>query len=389
MQRRNFIKIVGLGGTFIMFNGLQSCKTDNQSGTIREEWNPENVAKQYDDIRLKILCFAILAPNPHNKQPWKIDLSKTDEISLYVDEERLLPMTDPFHRQIYIGQGTFLEMLSISAKEFGYNPKIELFPDGVDSVKNTGKSPVAKISLVKADVQKDKLFKYIPFRVTNRRTYTGPALAEIELQELNKSYDMENYPVMLVTDSEKIKKLSEIMTEGMKIETFLDRTHAETVNMIRFNDEEITKYRDGFGFEQLGVTGISKFFAEKFIGRDKAFSNSFKERTISATNEMTKTAKAFGIMFSKNNERIDQVEMGRRYSRVHLTATKLSLAMQPMSQVLQEYEELSEVQKRFLETIKPFEGIPQMLFRIGRAEPTPHSPRRKLVNFLEANLQDS
>jgi hypothetical protein len=32
-------------------------------------------AGQYDDPRMRALSWAILAPNPHNLQPWKVDLS--------------------------------------------------------------------------------------------------------------------------------------------------------------------------------------------------------------------------------------------------------------------------------------------------------------------------
>jgi hypothetical protein len=89
-------------------------------------------------------------------------------------------------------------------------------------------------------------------------------------------------------------------------------------------------------------------------------------------------------MFTQENNRIEQVEIGRRYARVHLMATKLNLSMQMMSQILEEYEELAEVQKKFLEIIKPYKGVPQLLFRIGHAKPTPHSPRRKLEDFLKS-----
>ena len=71
-----------------------------------------------------MLCYAILAPNPFNKQPWSVELSGQDAITLYVDPERLLPMTDPAHRLIYECQGTFLETLSIAAKEFGFKSDI-------------------------------------------------------------------------------------------------------------------------------------------------------------------------------------------------------------------------------------------------------------------------
>ncbi len=41
----------------------------------RAAWNPAKMAEQHDDVRLKMLCYAILAPNPHNKQPWSVELS--------------------------------------------------------------------------------------------------------------------------------------------------------------------------------------------------------------------------------------------------------------------------------------------------------------------------
>ncbi len=50
--------------------------------TARSSWEPEREAKRYDDIRLKVLSYAILAPNPHNRQAWKIELKGADEILL-------------------------------------------------------------------------------------------------------------------------------------------------------------------------------------------------------------------------------------------------------------------------------------------------------------------
>lgn len=350
--------------------------------TARQAWNPKEMTAKYDDDRLKVLCYAILAPNPHNTQAWKIHLEKTNEVHLYVDPDHLLQMTDPTIRQIHMGQGTFLEVLSIAAKQFGYQPKIELFPKGIDPIEKMEKSPVAKITLNKMNITTDELFDQIPVRVTNRRSYTGPPLTRDELSQLESSYDTEKYPIVFITDEEKINRMTELMTEAMKVETYLDRTHKETVEMLRFNDDEVIKYRDGFNFENLGITGFRKFFMELITSRDKAFGDFFRRNTVNAFRKMAHTANAIGLIFSKENSRNEHVEVGRRYTRVHLTATKLGLSMHPMMQVTQEYEELAEIRKEFLDAIKPYEGILQMVFRIGHAKPTPHSARRKLESFL-------
>ncbi|HDZ16858.1 MAG TPA: hypothetical protein ENH75_01115 [archaeon] len=362
----------------------QKPKAKKLLQVAREAWDPEKIVVQYDDVRLKMLSYAILAPNPFNKQPWHLLLKNKNEINLYIDPDRLLPMTDPLHRLIYASQGTFLELLSIAAKEFGYKPTIQLFPEGIDPVEKTGKSPMASIIIAKTKVEKDDLFSQIPLRVTNHRPSKGPPITEEELNILQKSYSEKNYPMRFITDAEKISKIANLMSEAFKIEVYTERTYAETPKMFRFNADEVATYRDGFSYENMGVTGNVKFFAEKFSGRDKSFSESFKKRTVNSVEKNAHSAKVFGIMFTQENNRIEQVEIGRRYARVHLMATKLNLSMQMMSQILEEYEELVEVQKKFLEIIKPYTGVPQLIFRIGHAKPTPHSPRRKLEDFLKS-----
>ena len=62
---------------------------------------------------LKLISYALLAPNSHNIQPWLLKLTGENSFDLYVDQTRLLPKTDPPSRQIHISQGTFLEYLKI------------------------------------------------------------------------------------------------------------------------------------------------------------------------------------------------------------------------------------------------------------------------------------
>jgi len=80
-----------------------------------------------DPIFSAINC-GIAAPNPHNTQAWKFKILGPLEMLLYVDEQRILPVTDPPTRQIHIGQGTFLETLNLGANRLGYTTRIDLFP---------------------------------------------------------------------------------------------------------------------------------------------------------------------------------------------------------------------------------------------------------------------
>lgn len=43
----------------------------------------------------RAIAYGINAPNPHNTQAWKIKHISDLETLVYLDEHRLLPMTDP------------------------------------------------------------------------------------------------------------------------------------------------------------------------------------------------------------------------------------------------------------------------------------------------------
>ena len=83
-------------------------------------------------------------------------------------------------------------------------------------------------------------------------------------------------------------------------------------------------------------------------------------------------------IMTPGNSRLDQLEAGRRYVRANLRATAMGLAMHPLSQSLQEYQEVSGLFKRIHAILgaKQSERL-QMLARIGygpRVEPAPRWP---------------
>ena len=130
MNRRKFLTVAG-GGIILAAGAATGWVATRTPTKALAPW--EKAGSDYDEPRQKALSYAILAPNPHNRQPWIVDLSKPDTVILKVDTGRMLPHTDPFNRQITVGLGCFLELMTMAAAEDGYRVDITLFPDGFDS----------------------------------------------------------------------------------------------------------------------------------------------------------------------------------------------------------------------------------------------------------------
>jgi len=387
LNRRNFIKIVGLGaGSVALSSTLASCS--NSASAEDYGWNgPEKSVK---DIRMQVLAYAILCPNPHNKQPWIIHLTGPASFNLHVDPDRLLPETDPVHRQIHIGQGTFMETLAIAANGLGYKANIEYFPEGMYGNTELIDKPVAAIELVRdTGMKKDPLFDFLLQRHSNKREYDNYRLSEIELRILRNAHLRHSeYPLTFTDSPQEKADLVKILTRAMQIEVGDRQRDMETIEMFRFNDDEIRKFRDGFGVAQTGMNGITKFVAETFfLDRKKAEQDpaEFGQQAVDMTRKVSESTHNFAWLSSTGNTRLDQVKIGRDYCRINLQTTSMGLAQHPMSQVLQEYDDMLDLQFEFKQRFNiPESDTVQMLFRIGKAEPVTHGPRRLVTQLIQS-----
>lgn len=261
------------------------------------------------DIRIIVLSYAILAPSPHNKQPWIIDFTGPLSFDLYVDHDRLLPATDPPSRQIHIGQGTLLENLVLAAANFDYRADIVYYPQGMYDNNVVEHQPVASIELVQEPgISTDLLFDQILSRQSNKRTYQDKQLSSDQIDNLLGAYDHAEYPFYISTDPAVRVKLTTMLREAYRIELSDEERHLEMVTMFRFDDAEVEAYRDGFGLAQSGVTGFMKWMLETFfISRQAAtpLGSSFAEQTITRMGKWAASSPAFGWITSGTNTRVD------------------------------------------------------------------------------------
>ena len=383
MERRHFIRVLGVGtaGTLLLPALLTGCQSSEEQRVIAQKYlNQENGG----DPRLLFLAYAMQAANPHNIQPWLVRLDGTDALELFVDQERLLPHTDPIHRQIHIGQGTFLENLLLAAKHYGYRYELVYFPQGEYSNQELKPLPVARVMLTKDDnLQTDPLFHQIGKRQSTKTLFdTERAIDSTHLAQLSQQMLGDTGLSLHFTQTLARKnQLRDIIRNAMAVEVSKEERHLETWRMFRFSQEELTTKRDGFGYANNGVTGIKRVFAEWLYSREKArpLNSSWAMFPIQQHYDMADSASAFGWIVSNDNSRLTQVRAGQLYERINLQAAELGLAMHPHSQVIQEYDDMLSLQKHFRQTLAvPAQGKVQMLFRLGYADPVTPTLRRPL-----------
>ncbi len=370
MNRRKFLAIVG-GGVVLAAGARAGVIASRTPDKALQPWMA--AGSLYREPRKKALSYAILAPNPHNRQPWLVDLSKPDTVVLMVDLKRLLPHTDPFSRQITIGLGCFLEVLRMAAAQDGYRVDIKLFPDGTDDQK-LDKRPVAVATFAKDTAQKpDPLFAHI----ANRRSIKEPydlarPVGEDALASLRQAAT--HTRAESTHDTAFVADLRKLTAEAFMIEFDTPRTLKESVDLFRIGKAEIEANPDGIDFsgpmfELLYATG--QFSREATLDPT---SSAFAQGKAAMLENAT-TAMAYIWQITPNNTRADQIRAGQDWVRINLAATAAGLATQPMSQALQEYPEMSALYRQVHARLAPGGGTVQMLGRLGYAETVPASPR--------------
>jgi hypothetical protein len=335
------------------------------------------------DPRRHALAHAILAPNPHNMQPWLIELPGENEITLWPDLTRLLPATDPPNRQIVIGCGAFLELLDIAARQNGHRAEITLWPEGEPQPVLDAR-PIAHIRLTPdPGVARDPLYAQIINRRTNREPFDAQRIpVDGALQPVVAA--AAGFDAGFANAPERVAKMRDLIWRGWSRETATPAALKESVDVMRIGAAEIARHRDG-----LVLDG-------PFIEAMKALGMLSREAMLDPKSEANKqgaqiwkkladTAPAFVWIKSADNTRATQIAVGRAYARMNLVATAQGLGLHPWSMALQEYPEMADLYAEQQAMLGGTAEAPvQMLARIGYGKAVKPTPRRGLDEHIRA-----
>lgn len=355
MNRRNFLNILG-GGTILATVGSAGFLFSRTPTKALEPWID---ATTHTDPIQRALAHALLAPNPHNRQPWLVDLSLEGQVTIHRDTTRDLPMTDPFNRQIFIGMGCFLETLKISATETGHSVDFDVLPQG-----ENGPIAIAKFS---EGATLDPLAQFITTRHSDKEAYADQDI------EADKISELSNY-VTIIADHERVDALRQITWDALEIEMLTPRTLKESVDLMRIGKREINANPDGIEMREPMLDALYNFgllTREMLLDTDHS---GFRNK-MNAMQHTCFATPAFAVLTTQGNTRHDQISAGRDWMRYSLAVTALGLGTHPMSQALQEYPEVTTQYDQVHQLLAKDGETVQMLARVGYGSNAIATPR--------------
>lgn len=372
------------GGAAALIGGVGVVSAANGPGLAKARAPWKRAGESLGDPRLDALAYAILAPNPHNRQPWQFDLVGEDRIDVYVDLERRLPHTDPFDRQITIGFGCMLELLRIAAAERGYRAEITPFPDGQAYPRlNGNRIAQVRFSQVSA-LEPDPLFASILERRSTKEPYDkGQPVAQDAIDKIIAgAAGMLNIGGTI--DSAQRERIIALAWQGFQIELATDLTRRESVDLMRIGNREVVENPDGIdmGGIQMGLFKMTGIVNRKDL--DTPGSMAYNEG-LKMYDPIIHSAQGFVWVKAEENTRFGQLEAGQAWVRMNLAAQQNGVCIHPLSQILQEFPEMAEPYEAIRSELGvQANGVIHMLGRVGYTKFPAASPRwpieSKLIN---------
>lgn len=321
---------------------------DETGWHVREEDFPAD--SSFQEKMKFFLRYAILAPSSHNTQPWRFGIGR-DQISVFADFSRSLPVADPDNRELYISIGCSIENIILASIHFGYVPLVTYFPEGM------GSDCVARIKFSEGDTSETEygdLFDSIPLRHTNRSLYERKQISDDILAKLKKCTS-EGVRVDFISDNRKKSQIAGLVNEG---------------DLIQFN---YPAYRKELGYWiGQGVFGHKGFVAS--IGQFLMSNLNPGKRVGRSDKKLIENCPVFAVMSSVENDKLLWLKTGESYQRIALLATSLGLVQHPINQGLLEVPSCRDR----LKDIVGIDTIPHFAFRLGYAAPGKHQVRRIL-----------
>ena len=269
----------------------------------------------------KIINYAIKAPSGHNTQPWFFAIYE-NSIIITPNFERSLPAVDPNNRELFISLGCAVENLCIAANHYGYESQTDINFDDVIIASQT-------------DSVKIQFFE--------RNSLTFDILKNLVLEGNSQQLNNENFK-------------------------------QELISWIRYNKKDTENTLDGLSYAVMWAPNLPKWITKpiiKFLLNSKS-QNKTDSKKIDSSSHL--------LLITSNNDLPETwVKVGIALEHLLLLLTKNGIASAYLNQPC----EVENLRKKIIDELSLNDKYPQLLLRIGYAEPITYSKRKPIQEIIK------
>lgn len=316
----------------------------------------------------EIIASGIKAPSGHNTQPWKFEVLE-NEIQIYPDFGRALPVVDADNHALYISLGCVAENIVLAAANKGYKARTNILKDdnGAEYISIKLKTDPA--------VTKDGLFDYIGKRQVTRNAYKDIPVAPEDFQHLLKAAEMDGIRLLSFTSKQDKAALEAFIIEGNNLQFENSAFMDELISWIRFSQKEAEAKRDGVWHASMGFprTGrkLGRLIMKRFVS-PKSEAGRWKK--------IIAASAGFLLFAVEKNDPESWIKLGKAFQRFGLTATKLNISHAHVNMPCEE----PRVRNKMAAAFGLDGALPLLLIRYGYSKKMPYSYRRPVEAFVQA-----
>jgi hypothetical protein len=326
-----------------------------------------------EGIARYVVAQAVWAPSVHNTQPWRFT-ADGQQISLYADVSRGLPVADPDGREMMISCGAALFNVRLALRSLGYIPQTRVLPDPSQP------ALVAQVSWPRraaADEFERRLLSQVPLRRTHRGAFDPEPIPSGLLAALRGGAARDGAVLRLVAeDGRRAALAAAVQTAEHEL-----RLDGERV-------QELARWAPAPG--RAGSDGVpatcyparAEPTEPYFPGRDFAHGHGWGLAPLS-TATWGRAPGVVGLLTTAADRRVDWVNAGQALQRILLTASACGAAVALHSQPI----ELPWL-REFVRTQLSDGAYPHLVLRIGMITQVAVSVRRDPDDVLFSSASD-
>lgn len=318
-----------------------------------------------DDRLGALLAWAVLAPSPHNTQPWAWTVAD-GVIELRADASRLLTVSDPDGRELVIGCGAALEHLLLRLGAEGMPLTVEEFPASEDG------SALARVRTGAGEPYEHRpdLVAAMVTRRTNRTAYHGDPMDSGLRSALTRAGRRFGVETTWLEDSDSRTALVTLIMDADREQMSSVEFRRELAHWMR---PKHSSSSDGMQADLLGQHGIAAYVAPLAV-------RTFDMGAMQAARdgELTSGSPDLAVIWTAADDPAAWLATGRALARLTLGAAAAGRASAYMNQPC----ELPAVRERLARTLG-IAGHPQLVLRYGLAEPVHPASRLPVSAVLQ------